>query len=145
MRLLCVCLGNICRSPTAEAVLRQMGGERVTVDSAGTSDWHIGKPPYEPAIEAAAMRGYDLAPLRARQITPADFDTSDLILAMDESNLSDIEKLRPVHSDTPVRLFLDFAPETGCTEVPDPYYTRDFDEALELIEAAARGLLATLD
>ena len=144
MRVLCVCLGNICRSPTAEAVLRAQAGDRIEVDSAGTAGWHVGKPPYAPAIEAAVARGYDLRLLRARQITPADFDRFDLILAMDEDNLADIESLRPAETDTPVRLFLDYAPDVGRTAVPDPYYTRDFEEALDLIEVAARGLLAKL-
>lgn len=141
MRVLCVCLGNICRSPTAEAVLRHLAGEAMTVDSAGTAGWHVGKSAYGPAIEAGAARGYDLTPLRARQITSRDFDTFDLILAMDAQNLADIELLRPEGNGTPVRLFLDFAPEVGREEVPDPYYTRDFDEALDLIEAAANGLI----
>ena len=143
MRILCVCLGNICRSPTAEAVLRAMAPE-LTIDSAGTSDWHIGNPPYGPAIDAAALRGYDLTPLRARQFTAADFDQFDLILAMDAQNLANMERLRPAGSETPVRLMLDFSPAHQGQEVPDPYYTRDFDAALDLIEAAARGLLETV-
>lgn len=121
-----------------------MGGDAIEVDSAGTSDWHIGKPPYGPSIAAGAARGYDLSPLRARQFGPRDFNDFDLILAMDGKNVADIERLRPAASTTPVRLFLDFAPGTGHREVPDPYYTRDFDEALDLIEAAARGLIASL-
>ncbi|MGR3512477.1 MAG: low molecular weight protein-tyrosine-phosphatase [Paracoccaceae bacterium] len=144
MRVLCVCLGNICRSPTAEAVLRHLSDGRLEVDSVGTAGWHVGKPPYGPATEAAAERGYDLSQLRARQLTQADFADFDLIVAMDSANLSDIEALRPTGNTTPVKLFLDFAPEGGRTEVPDPYYTRDFDEALDLIEAASRGLIATL-
>lgn len=141
MRVLCVCLGNICRSPTAEAVLRSMGGDRIEVDSAGTGGWHVGKRPHPPAIEAAGRRGYDLTPLRARQISGRDFGDFDLILAMDRQNLADIEKLRPRGDTTPLRLMLDFAEDALCAEVPDPYYTGDFDEALDLIEAAARGFL----
>ena len=144
MRVLCVCLGNICRSPTAEAVLRSKGGDRLDVDSAGTGDWHVGKTPYGPAIEAGRRRGFDLAPLRARQVTGTDFADFDLILAMDVQNLSDIEGLRPDGDQTPVRLFLSYAPETGRSEVPDPYFTGDFDEALDLIEAAAEGFLRSL-
>lgn len=144
MRVLCVCLGNICRSPTAEAVVRHMADGKVEVDSAGTSDWHIGKPPYGPAVEAAAARGYDLTPLRARRVTAEDFDRFDLILAMDRANLADIEALRRPGQTTPVRLFLDYATDTAVTEVPDPYYTRDFDEALDLIEAAAQGLMVEI-
>jgi len=140
-RILFVCLGNICRSPAAEAVLRHLA-PRLMIDSAGTSDWQIGAPPYGPMIEAAAARGYDLSPLRARQISPADFDAFDLILGMDDDNLSAIERLRPKGSKTPARLFTDYAPEAGASHVPDPYYTRDFEGALDLIEAAAEGLLA---
>ena len=144
MRILCVCLGNICRSPSAEAVLRHMGGGRITVDSAGTSDWHLGKAPYGPAIKAAAARGYDLSKLRARQFSADDFAGFDLILAMDANNLNDVETQRPQGATTPVRLFLDYAPEAGFAEVPDPYYTRDFDETLDLIEAASRGILTRI-
>ncbi len=147
MRILAVCLGNICRSPTAEAVLRakaEAADLRIDVDSAGTGDWHIGNAPYPPAIEAGAGRGYDLAPLRARQVTRADFDAFDLILAMDSSNHQTLERLRPIGSDTPVRLFLSYAAGAPVTDVPDPYYTRDFEAALDLIEAASDGLIAQL-
>ncbi len=146
-RILAVCLGNICRSPTAEAVLRAIAtqaGLDLELDSAGTGGWHAGEPPYGPAIRAGAARGYDLAPLRARQVTRADFDRFDLILVMDRANLEDLERLRPAGNATPVRLFLSHAPETGTDEVPDPYYTRRFDEVLDLVEAAARGLVAQL-
>ena len=144
MKVLCVCLGNICRSPTAEGVLRKLGGDAVVVGSAGTAGWHVGKPPYGPAVEAAGARGYDLTPLRARRFQAQDFHAFDLILAMDAQNLADIEMMRPEGSETQVKLFLDYAPETGRREIPDPYYTRDFDEALDLIEAAAAGLLRSL-
>ena len=144
MRVLCVCLGNICRSPTAEAVLRNLA-PGLALDSAGTSGWHIGDPPYGPAIEAAARRGYDLTSLRARAFQAEDFERFDLILAMDAQNLRDIEKLRPAGSTTPVRLFLDFTDSHRGQDVPDPYYTRDFDGALDLVERAAAGLLRSLD
>lgn len=143
-RVLFVCLGNICRSAAAEGVFRQLSapyGQEIFIDSAGTSDWHLGRPPYGPMIEAAAARGVDLSDLRARQFGAADFAAFDLIIAMDADNLADIEQLRPIGDHTRVRLFLDFAPETVASEVPDPYYTRDFDRALDLIEAASRGLL----
>jgi len=143
MRVLCVCLGNICRSPTAEAVLRKLAGDHMTVDSAGTGGWHISDPPYGPAIKAAKARGYDLSKLRARKFDVQDFQNFGLILAMDRQNLADIEALRPQGSKTPVCLMLDFAPEVAASEVPDPYYTGDFDEALDLIEHAARGVLKT--
>ncbi len=146
-RVLFVCLGNICRSPSAEAVFRGLAGRagaEVTCDSAGTSDWHVGEPPYAPMQAAAARRGYDLSPLRARQFTAGDFDDFDLLIAMDADNLAAMERLRPAGNRTPARLFTDFAPEAGADHVPDPYYTRDFDGALDLIEQAARGLLAHL-
>lgn len=138
-RILFVCLGNICRSPTAEGVFRALMPEAST-DSAGTADWHVGKPPYGPMQSAAKSRGYDLSDLRARQFTGADFDRFDLIIAMDDSNCVEIEALRPPGSVTPVHLFTDFAPGSDMDHVPDPYYTRDFDGALDLIEEAARGL-----
>ncbi|QGX97259.1 low molecular weight phosphotyrosine protein phosphatase [Roseovarius faecimaris] len=143
MRVLFVCLGNICRSPAAEGVFRELARE-VETDSAGTGGWHVGEPPYGPMQDAARKRGYDLSDLRARQFGRADFDRFDLIIAMDASNLADIERQRPEHSTTPVRLFTDYAPGSGMDHVPDPYYTRDFDGALDLIEAAARGLRASL-
>ncbi|WP_460273996.1 low molecular weight protein-tyrosine-phosphatase [Celeribacter sp. ULVN23_4] len=146
-KILFVCLGNICRSPSAEAVFvakAQAAGLPVIVDSAGTGDWHVGEPPYGPMQAAASARGYDLSNLRARQITAHDFDGFDLIVAMDETNLRDIEQLRPAGSATPVTLMMSYAASAGVKAVPDPYYTRDFNEALDLIEAAADGLLKTL-
>lgn len=140
-RVLLVCLGNICRSPTAEAVLRKMAdleGVDLSVDSAGTGDWHIGKPPYGPAIETASSKGYDLTQLRARQVRAADFEAFDLILAMDRDNLSSLEAMRPPGSGARLGLFLDGA------EVPDPYFTRDFEGALARIEMGARALLDQL-
>lgn len=140
-RILCVCLGNICRSPTAEAVLRDRArarGVAVSVDSAGTGDWHVGDPPYSPAIRAAARRGYDLSPLRARQVAQADFGAFDLILAMDRMNLADLERIRPAGDETPVRLFAEEM------DVPDPYYTGDFEGALDLVERAAEALVDQL-
>jgi len=135
-RILFVCLGNICRSPAAEAVLRARSN--APCDSAGTGDWHIGKPPYRPMLEALSARGIDGSPLRARLFQAADFDRFDLILAMDGQNLRDIEALRV--GDTPVRLltaYLADAPD----DVPDPYFTRDFDGALDLIERAVAALV----
>lgn len=145
MRVLFICLGNICRSPAAEGVFRVMAGDSHRIDSAGTGDWHLGEPPYGPMRQAAQVRGIDLSDLRARQFERADFDRFDLILAMDDQNLADIEHLRPTGNATPVRLFTDYAPATGLSEVPDPYYTRDFDGALDLIEACAAGLAQAID
>ncbi|MFA3919638.1 low molecular weight protein-tyrosine-phosphatase [Ruegeria hyattellae] len=142
-RILFVCLGNICRSPAAEAVFRALMPEAHT-DSAGTSDWHVGRPPYAPMQEAAGARGIDMSDLRGRQFSRADFDLFDLIIAMDASNMADIEAQRPAGHATSVRLLTDFASESGMDHVPDPYYTRDFDQALDLIEQGARGLQNSL-
>ena len=140
-RILFVCLGNICRSPTAEAVLRSMAPD-LTIDSAGTGGWHVGAPPHPPAVRAAGQRGYDMSGLRAHQIMAADFDRFDRIVVMDSDNLRAVEALRPAGNATPVLRLLDMAPETGVADVPDPYYTGDFEGALDLIVAGCRGLLA---
>ena len=136
MRVLCVCLGNICRSPAAEAILRGLAPE-LTLDSAGTGGWHVGDPPYGPMQKAATARGIDLSHLRARQFTADDFDAFDLIVAMDSQNLRDIEYLRPADHPTPVR-------KLAQADVPDPYYTRDFDGCLDMLEQASRSLLADI-
>ena len=133
MRVLMVCLGNICRSPAAEGVMRARAPD-LELDSAGTSGWHIGDPPYGPMQTAAAARGYDLSGLRARQFTVADFDSFDLIIAMDAQNQADIERLRPAGNATPVLMM-------ASRDVPDPYYTRDFDGCLDMIEDAALAML----
>jgi protein-tyrosine phosphatase len=108
----------------------------LVIDSAGTGGWHVGDAPYGPMQQAAAARGIDLGTLRARQFTAVDFDRFDLIVAMDRQNQKDIETLRPAGNQTPVRLMSD-------QDVPDPYYTSDFDGALDMIEAAATRLLLT--
>lgn len=136
MRILFVCLGNICRSPAAEGVMRDMAPD-MTLDSAGTGGWHVGDPPYGPMQEAAAKRGIDLSELRARQFTQADFDRFDMIVAMDRQNAADIERLRPAGNATPVS-------QMANSDVPDPYYTRDFDGALDMISVAAKRLLADI-
>jgi protein-tyrosine phosphatase len=148
-RILFVCLGNICRSPTAEGVfrhlLRQEAPElQVEIDSAGTAGYHIGKAPDSRSQRAALRRGIDLSGLRARQVTSGDFTRFDLILAMDLDNLRELEAIRPECSRAQVRLFLEFAPESGLREVPDPYYgdASAFEEVLDLTAAASRGLLA---
>lgn len=147
-RVLFVCLGNICRSPTAEGVFRHLAdaaGADVTCDSAGTSNWHVGGPPDTRAMAEARGRGIDLSRLRARQITPADFDRFDLIFAMDRNNLAQIESLRPAGNLTPVSLFLD--PEArgnGPSEVPDPYYEDNFPAVFDMLQDASRALLSKL-
>ncbi|MGB1140950.1 MAG: low molecular weight protein-tyrosine-phosphatase [Halioglobus sp.] len=144
--VLFVCLGNICRSPTAHGVFEALAenqGVDVYVDSCGTGSWHVGEPPDTRATAEAAQRGYDLSPLRARQVSARDFSTFDYILAMDEQNLSDLEQMRPGDFAGHLGLFLDFAPNPGRREVPDPYYggPRGFAEVLDLVEAASAGLL----
>jgi protein-tyrosine phosphatase len=150
-KVLFVCLGNICRSPTAEGVFRQLLAQdapelQVEVDSAGTADYHLGEPPDLRSQRAAMRRGIDLRGLRARQVTRADFAQFDFILAMDRANLVELEAMRPKNSRARVELFLQYAPDLGRLEVPDPYY-RDaggFEEVLDLTAAASRGLLAAL-
>jgi protein-tyrosine phosphatase len=149
--VLFVCLGNICRSPTAEAVFREKAraaglGGQVLIDSAGTGDWHVGNPPDWRAIDHGARRGYDLRPLRARQVAPRDFTRFDWILAMDRANLRDLERLRPNGFRGHLGLFLECAPDLGRGEVPDPYDqgAEGFETALDLIEAASIGLVERL-
>ncbi len=150
-RILFVCLGNICRSPTAEAVFREFLRREapelaVEVDSAGTHAYHAGSAPDERAIAAAARRGFDMAALRARVVTNADFERFDLVLAMDEQNYRQLRRMAPGPYRDRVRLFLDFAPQLQRRDVPDPYYggATGFEEVLDLVEEAARGLLAVL-
>lgn len=142
MKILFVCLGNICRSPTAEALFRARCPE-IACDSAGTGDWHVGAPPYAPMQAAARAHGLAMTDLRARQIRPDDFDRFDLILGMDAQNLRDIEALRPPGATTPVRGLGDYA-TPNIETVPDPYYTRDFDAAFDVIDSAITGLIDDL-
>ena len=136
MRVLFVCLGNICRSPSAEAVAR-VNVPEWEFDSAGTAGWHVGKPPYDAMRQVVEAAGFPMSDLRARQFGPGDFSSFDLIIAMDASNLEDIEAQRPAGNTTPVRL----ATEWGSgADVPDPYYTRDFDGALGIITEAVQQM-----
>ena len=155
-RILFVCLGNICRSPTAEGVLRHLlateaPGLGVEVDSAGTGDYHLGEPPDLRSQQAAKRRGIDLSGLSARQVNRRDFDDFDLILAMDRKNLRDLQTLKPAGSRAEVRLFLEYAgegrtSEPGTLEVPDPYTgdAGDFEHVLDLVTAASRRLIGRL-
>ena len=151
MKILFVCLGNICRSPTAEVVFRAVASREapdivLEIDSAGTAGYHVGEQPDGRTRQAAARRGYDLSALRARVVEPRDFEYFDLILAMDRENLRALERRAPPDSGDRLRLFLEFAPETGISEVPDPYYggPNGFEDVLDLIEAASRGLIEHL-
>lgn len=146
------CLGNICRSPTAQGVfehkVRERGlADRIQADSCGTSNWHVGESP-DPRTQAeAARRGYDLSALRGRQIEPGDFERFDFILAMDHANLAELEALRPADHGGHLGLFLEFAPGLGEREVPDPYHggSAGFTRVIELVEAASDGLLDHLE
>jgi protein-tyrosine phosphatase len=151
INVLMVCLGNICRSPTAEAVLRAIAAReapelQIHIDSAGTADYHIGEPPDKRSQAAARRRGYEMSDLRARQVEPVDFERFDLVLAMDQANLADLQRSAPRSHRERVKLFLEFAPDAHTREVPDPYYggPNGFEEVLDLVEAASRGLLRYL-
>jgi len=150
-RLLFVCLGNICRSPMAEGVFRRVAEEEgvlhlFEIDSAGLGDWHVGQAPDTRAQAAARNRGIDISGHSARQVTGADYARFDLLLAMDSSNYAELTQLAPKPARHKVRRFLDFAPQVGTKDVPDPFFggSDGFDHALDLIEDAARGLLADL-
>ena len=148
-RVLFVCLGNICRSPAAEGVMRaraEAAGLPVTLDSAGTGDWHAGDPPDRRMTAAARKRGIDLTGLRARQVRPRDFEAFDLVLAMDRANLDTLSRLRPAGAPAGLELMRDQAPGPRGREVPDPYYGGDdgFERVLDMLEAAADGLVARL-
>jgi protein-tyrosine phosphatase len=151
-RILFVCLGNICRSPTAHGVFEHLlsqdsGDMRVDVDSAGTGDWHVGKAPDPRTRAAAARRGYSLEHLRARTVVDEDFGRFDYILAMDDANLRELRRRCPAGFRGHLGLFLEFAANSRVREVPDPYYTsgeQGFDEVLDLVEAASAGLLRHL-
>jgi protein-tyrosine phosphatase len=150
-KILMVCMGNICRSPTAEGVTRVFA-ERAGLaaafefDSAGTHGYHIGAPPDARTRKAAALRGYDLSSLKARQVNAYDFERFDYILAMDRSNLELLKRACPDKHQNKLDLFLGFASGLDEDEVPDPYYGGDegFEHVLDLIEAAAGGLLETI-
>jgi protein-tyrosine phosphatase len=151
VKILFVCLGNICRSPSAEGVLRTLAAREapelaIEVESAGTAAYHVGEPPDPRARQAAARRGYDLTALRARIVEPGDFERFDLILAMDRENLRVLRQRAPAGAHERLRLFLEFASEAGPEDVPDPYYggPNGFEEMLDLVEAATQGLLAHL-
>jgi protein-tyrosine phosphatase len=148
VKVVFVCMGNICRSPTAEGVFRKLHKELapefdIQVDSAGTHAYHIGEPP-DPRSHAAAMdRGVDIGSHRGRQATFQDFNDFDYVIAMDSDNLRRLQALRPKGSRAQLRLLLEYAPKAGLVDVPDPYYggAGGFERVLDLVEAGSRGLL----
>ena len=150
-KVLFVCTGNICRSPTAEGVFRHLAmaenlHEHVAVDSAGTHTYHVGEAPDERSMATAARRGYDLSDLRARRFTPDDFVEFDYILAMDRGHLSILKRSAPAEHRTKVAMFLDFSSKHRGVEVPDPYYGggQGFEFVLDMIEDGSQGLLADI-
>lgn len=149
-RVLFVCLGNICRSPTTEGVFQQAVvraglDDRVTIDSCGVGDWHVGKAPDPRSQAAARQRGIEIGHLRARQLKASDFHEFDYVLGMDRENLAAMRALQPANSQAQVGLLLDYA-GLPQSDVPDPYYGGDdgFEQVLDLIERASQGLLDEL-
>ncbi len=152
VKLLMVCLGNICRSPIAEGVTRHLAHQRglqhrFVIDSAGThAHYHLNSAPDPRAIAALSAKNIDIRPLRARLVTPEDFVDFDYLLAMDRANLAFLQNFAPTQHLEKVQLFLDYAPHLDTREVPDPYYagSEAFSQVVELVEAAAAGLIETL-
>lgn len=148
IKVLFVCTGNICRSPTAEGVFRALVAAEglaghIATDSAGTHSYHVGEPPDGRSTAAARARGIDLSDLRARKVRPGDYDEFDLVLAMDRGHADILRRQCPPQRAERVRLFLDFAPDLGIKDVPDPYYGGGdgFERVLDMVEAGARGVL----
>lgn len=146
--VLFVCMGNICRSPTAQGVFERLVeqhalGEHIRIDSAGTHAYHVGEGPDPRASEAALRRGIDLSRQRARRVSSGDFFEFDYVLAMDSSNYEDLRAICPPDEEARLRLFLEFAGELGESDVPDPYYggATGFERVLDMVEEAAEGLL----
>lgn len=150
-RILFICMGNICRSPSAEGIFRQLLmdhslEDKIEVDSAGTGGWHIGSAPDSRAQEAAKQRGINLSNLKARQVTAEDFDNFDLLIAMDIDNQNKLYEIARPEQENKVKLLLQYSKKFEQTEVPDPYYGGDhgFDLVLDMIEESTAELLKTL-
>jgi protein-tyrosine phosphatase len=146
MKVLMVCLGNICRSPMAHGILRariQNGDWEVSVDSAGTGDWHIGEAPDERAAAVALKNGIDISDLRARQLQPDDFNAYDWIIVMDDKNYADAKRLAPTSPRAKLVRLTDYHPDSHINRVPDPYLEGGFDEVFQLIETAVDQWIET--
>jgi len=148
VKILFVCMGNICRSPTAHGVFRQLVEqeqltEKVEIDSAGTHAYHVGNPPDSRAQKTAQGRGINLSDLRARQAVADDFNTFDYVIAMDQDNYHSLMSICPADQEQRVHLFMDLAPQMRTREVPDPYYggPAGFEQVFDLVDVAAKGLL----
>ena len=148
VKILFVCMGNICRSPTAHGVFRTLVereglADRISIDSAGTHAYHVGSPPDARAQETARQRGIDLSDLVARRVIENDFELFDYVLAMDQDNYMSLSEICPIERVDKIHMFMDFAPEMRTREVPDPYYGggAGFERVFDLVDAAARGLL----
>lgn len=151
VHVLFVCMGNICRSPTAEGVFRKIVQDqglatKIITDSAGTHAYHVGEPPDRRAQATALRRGIDLSDLRARRALPADFEKFDYVLAMDRDNYINLQSVCPVGYEDRLFMFLDFAEGLSHAEVPDPYYggDRGFEDVFDMVEAASKGLLVDI-
>ena len=151
VKVLFVCMNNICRSPTAEGVFTRKVEEaglleKIGIDSAGTHAYHIGEPPDPRAQQSASARGVAIGHLKARKVTAKDFDAFDYVLAMDMSNHQNLVQICPPGSEHKLKLFMEFAPHLNIKEVPDPYYgdLQGFERVLDMIEATSDGLLTTL-
>ncbi len=146
-KILFVCLGNICRSPTAEGVFRTLAAHNdlnVFVDSCGTSGFHNGEQPDSRAMFEASLRGFDLSRQRSSQLKSSDFTDFDYIMCMDNANLQNVKSAAPENTNAKIELFLNYAPNQPLREVPDPYYEDNFSDVFDLIETASLGLIAQL-
>ncbi len=151
IKVIFVCMGNICRSPTAHGAFAKLVKEQemdhlIQISSAGTHDYHVGEPPDKRAQAVALRRGVNLSSLRARHVTRKDLDTFDYVLAMDNHNLTHLKAMGGPGYEQKLRLFLDFAPHLHVREVPDPYYggEKGFEQVLDMIEVASEGLLSEI-
>lgn len=152
INILFVCMGNICRSPSAEgffvtALQSSKHGKRVSTDSAGTHSYHVGHAPDPRAVSTALDFGVDISHLRARKVSASDFDRFDLIIAMDGSNFSDLQRIQPDGSKASLKMMMDFHPEAHPGDVPDPYYggQEGFTYMCKLLDSATRGLLKEIE